>query len=86
MSQRHFNLNRQKKDRTPRPKTEDNSVQIGAFHFSNDFESDFLAAIKSEMVAQHKSQNTKAKKAKSKKQTQKRNNKRKMVVAKLTEL
>lgn len=86
MSKRQFNLNRNKKDRTPRPKTEDDSVQIGAFHFSGDFESDFLAAIKSEMVAQHKAQNTKSKKAKSMKQTKKRNNKRKKVVAKLTEL
>lgn len=87
MSQkRHFNLKRNKKDRTPRPKAEDDSVQIGAFIFSGDFEDQFLLAINREMVAQHKSQETKAKKAKSKKQTKKRNKKRKKVAATLTEL
>ena len=75
-----------KKNRKPRQQTEDNSVEIGAFIFTGDFDADFIAAIKSEMVAQHKAQKTKAKKAKSKKQTKKRNTKRKKVVAALTEL
>lgn len=87
MSQkRHIIPNRNKKNRIPRQKAEDDSVTIGVFTFTGDFDSDFLAAIKSEMIAQHKSQETKTKKAKSKKQTKKRSTKRKKVVAALTEL
>lgn len=84
---RQINLNRNmKKNRKPRQQAEDDSVQIGAFIFSGDFDDKFLSAIKREMDAQEVSRKTKAKKAKSKKQTKKRNTKRKKVVATLTEL
>ena len=89
MSKRQFNLPRKRKENIKPPQAEDNSVQIGAFTFSGDLEPQFLAAMKSEIVAQHQLQKKKSKRSHKKPNSGKRNPQglsRKKVVATLTEL
>ena len=89
-SKRQFNLPRKRKENIKPPQAEDNSVQIGAFTFSGDLEPQFLAAMKSEIVAQHQLQTKKKNKRSHKKPNSGKRNpqglSRKKVVATLTEL